>query len=186
MTEQLIPGLGMMDLERMRANLAAWREHAHDALQRQDWTAAYVHYPHLDLREVAPPLVAPPRDIRQARIMFIGSAGIYAHGQTPFDAANPLGDYTFRMLPADFDVDSAHLAHNHYKHDAADRDRNAVYPLARLRELVAAGEIGSLTDSQIAFMGYQPDYVQLIEQFIPALVEATLAQRPDAALLVPV
>jgi D-proline reductase (dithiol) PrdB len=90
------------------------------------------------------------------------------------------------MLPADLDLASASLAHDHYNHTAADHDRNAVYPLGRLRELAAAGEIGALTSVHLAFMGYQPDYVTLIERFMPPLVEATLAQRPDVVLLVPV
>ncbi len=186
MTEQLIPGLGALDLDQMRSDLNAWSVENHDLLAQRQWISAFKRYPRLDFSLNPAPFAAAPSSIRKSRVLLIGSAGISAPGQQPFDAMDPLGDYTFRLLPADFDLTTATLAHDHYDHEAADDDRNVVFPLERLREMVEMGEIGSLTDEHIAFMGYQPNYVTLIEDFIPALVRATKEQQADLALLVPV
>lgn len=186
MTERLIPGLGTLDLDQMRAALSAWSEANHELLAQRQWISAFKRYPRLDFSATPAPFVTAPTDMRQARVLLIGSAGLFAPGQQPFDAMNPLGDYTFRMVPADLDLASASLAHDHYDHAAADADRNAVFPLERLREMVDMREIGSLTDQHIAFMGYQPDYVTLIESFLPEVTTAAMEQGADLALLVPV
>lgn len=186
MTEQLIPGLGALDLDQMRSDLDAWSAENHDLLAQRQWISAFKRYPRPDFSSTPAPFAAAPKDIRKARVLLIGSAGISAPDQQPFDARNPLGDYTFRLLPTDFDLASATVSHDHYSHEAADADRNVVYPLDRLRDLVELGEIGALTDQHIAFMGYQPDYVTLIEDFLPALTSAAKDQQADLALLVPV
>lgn len=186
MAERAIAGLEALDMERLRAGLDAWQASAAEPLARHEWTPAYLRYPLLDFRESPPPWAAPPADLRRARVTLIGSAGIYASDQPPYDAENPLGDYTYRMLASDTDLSMTHIAHDHYDNTFAREDRNAVFPLERLRELAKAGEVGGLTPHVFAFMGYQPDYVTQIERFIPDLLDAVMAERPDGALLVPV
>lgn len=186
MAARLIPGLGMLDLDQMRVDLDVWREHARVLLEERRWTPAFVRYPRLDFSAAPPPFAAVSTDLRQARILLIGSAGVTAPGQQPFDAQDVLGDYSFRLIPSNLNVNRMTLSHDHYDHTAADTDRNVVFPLERLRDMVSAGEIGALTDHHIAFMGYQPDYVMLIETFLPQLMDAALEQRADLALLVPV
>ncbi|HEU0026729.1 MAG TPA: glycine/sarcosine/betaine reductase selenoprotein B family protein [Ktedonobacterales bacterium] len=186
MAERAIAGLGTLDMERLRAGLDAWQANAAEPLARHEWTPAYLRYPLLDFRETPPPWTAPPADLRRARVALIGSAGLYARGQSSYDAENPLGDYTFRALPSGMDLRETGIAHDHFDSTAAREDRNAVFPLERLRELAEAGEIGGLTPHAFAFMGYQPNYVTLIERFIPDLLDAVMADRPDAAMLVPV
>ncbi len=58
-------------------------------------------------------------------------------------------------------------------------------PLGHLAELVAAGRIGALTPHMISFMGYQPDVGRVLDDLIPAIVEAARADSAQAALLVP-
>lgn len=186
MTERVVPGVGALDLDQLNAELEAWKAGAAELLARREWKAAFLRYPTLDLRDTPPPWAPPPVDLRHARLTLIGSAGIYANGQTPFDAEHPLGDHTYRALASDTDLSATRIAHDHYDNGAAREDRNAVYPLDRLRELVAAGEIGGLTEHVFTFMGYQPDYVLLMERFIPTLLDVVMIEQPDAALLVPV
>jgi D-proline reductase (dithiol) PrdB len=186
MTEQAVPGVGALDLDQMRARLEEWKASAAEPLARRDWKSAFLRYPTLDLRDLPPPWAPPPADLRHARLTLIGSAGIYANGQTPFDAADPLGDNTYRALARDTNLAATQIAHDHYDNASAQDDRNVVFPLDRLRELAAAGEIGGQTERVFTFMGYQPDYVTLMERFIPTLLDAVMFEQPDAALLVPV
>jgi D-proline reductase (dithiol) PrdB len=186
MAERVVPGVGELDIDQMRARLEEWKTSAAEPLARHDWKSAFLRYPTLDLRDMPPSWATPPVDLRHARLTLIGSAGIYANGQTPFDADHPLGDYTYRALASDTDLSATQIAHDHYDNASARGDRNSVFPLDRLRELSVAGEIGGLTEHVFAFMGYQPDYVTLMERFIPSLLDAVMKEQPDAALLVPV
>jgi D-proline reductase (dithiol) PrdB len=175
-----------LPLDQQRAALDPWLAGAHDALQRRDWRAAFAGYPRLDLADQPIPWAAPPADPRSTRLTLVGSCGIYAPGQPPFDAANPEGDFSWRALAADLALDQTMLAHEHYDHGPALLDRNSVYPLARLRELVADGELGGLTPLHFSFMGYLPDWRIVMDRLAPELAERVAAQQPDAALLVPV
>ena len=186
MVERIVPGVGALDVDQMRTRLEEWKASAAEPLARRDWKAAFLRYPTLDLRDTPPSWATPSADLRHARLTLIGSAGIYAHGQASFDAEHPLGDYTYRALASASDLSATQIAHDHYDNALAWEDRNAVFPLDRLRELAAAGEIGGLTEHVFTFMGYQPDYVTLIERFIPHLLDAVMSEHPDAALLVPV
>jgi D-proline reductase (dithiol) PrdB len=70
----------------------------------------------------------------------------------------------------------------HYDHACVDRDRNCVFPIDRLRELVAAGKVGALTEGHFATA-----YTQQLRDFA-ALTAIRLArevadQRPQAVVL---
>ncbi len=175
-------------LDEQRAALHEWSalEHVRERLEQKDWRRAFAGYTRVNLEDVPVPWASPPKDIRSARFTLVGSGGLYGPGQTPFDAGNPYGDMTWRVLSSDLDLATTAIAHEHYDNTAAQQDRNAVYPLDRLRTLAANGEIGGLTERHFSFMGYQPDWAHLLDTFAPQLVEWVAAQRPDAALLVPV
>lgn len=155
-------------------------------LERHDWSAAFKTYPRLNLEDEPVPWARPLHDLASARITLVGSAGLSAPGQAPYDAGNIYGDYTWRVLPADLDLATTTIAHEHYSHAAADQDRDSVYPLDRLRDLVSEGFIGGLTPQQFSMMGYLPLWPRTMHEFAPALAEQVVAQRPDAVLLVPV
>lgn len=175
-------------LEDQRVALREWfgLERVRDMLEQKDWRRAFAGYPRLNLEDIPVPWAPPPRDVRDARFTLVGSGGLHAPGQTPFDAGNPRGDATWRVLAHDLDLGATSIAHEHYDNTAAQHDRNAVYPLDRLRALAANGEIGGLTDRHFSFMGYQPDWANVMDTFAPQLAEWVVAQHPDAVLLVPV
>jgi D-proline reductase (dithiol) PrdB len=173
-------------LEEQRAALDPWLAAAHDALVTRDWRTAFAGYPRADLADESIPWAAPPADIRRARLTLVSSCGLSAPGQPPFDAASPLGDCTWRALPADLALNTTRLDHDHYDHAPALRDRNCIFPLDRLRELVAAGELGGLTPRHFSFMGYLPDWRIVLDRLAPELAAQVAAEAPDAVLLVPV
>lgn len=132
------------------------------------------------------PIAGAGVDLKSSRLMFISSAGGYLpDSQQPFDAGNPLGDYTVRVFPADTPFEKLAYAHEHYDHAAVDADPQALMPLGHLRQMAAEGRIGSLT-SVVSFMGYQPDVSRLLDETFPAILKIAQEENAQAALLVPV
>lgn len=173
--------------EEQRAALARWLEQERPALERRDWTAAFKTYPRLNLAAEAMPWAAFDGAAAPARLALVSSGGVYIDGeQEPFEAADPYGDYSWRSIPLDTAPGCLALAHDHYDHAAAWQDINTVYPLERLRDLIRAGDLGGVVDPAFSFMGYQPDWTVVQDTLAPSLADAVAAQRPDAALLVPV
>jgi hypothetical protein len=131
------------------------------------------------------PIPGPGLDLKTSRLMLISSAGGYLPAsQQPFDAGNPLGDYSIRTFPATTPFDQLSYAHEHYDHTAVDVDPQVLLPLEHLRKMVSDGEIGELTDG-VSFMGYQPDASRLVEETIPELLKIAREEGAQAALLVP-
>jgi D-proline reductase (dithiol) PrdB len=170
-----------------RAALETWIAEVRPDLERKDWRAAFgARYPRLNLEDAPVPWTPGPTDLRRTRLTLVGSSGLYLAGQQPFDTNALRGDFSWRPIPVDADQAGSTLAHEHYDHAAADSDRNSVFPLERLRELVASGELGGLTETHFSFSGYLPDWAEVVDHFAPALAERVVEQHPDAVLLVPV
>jgi hypothetical protein len=118
--------------------------------------------------------------------MVITSSGAYLpEEQAPFDAAHPLGDYGIRLFPSSTPLEELAFAQDHFDHEAVDEDPQVLIPLRHLDELVAEGAISELAPSVISFMGYQPDVARVVDEMIPAIVQAARAEAVRAALLVP-
>jgi D-proline reductase (dithiol) PrdB len=118
--------------------------------------------------------------------VLISSAGGYLPAtQTPFAAADPLGDYSIRLIPSTTPLATIAYAHDHYDHTAVNADPQVLVPLEHLHAMVAEGQIGALTPNLISFMGYQPDVGRVLDELIPAIISAVQAEQAHAALLVP-
>lgn len=125
-------------------------------------------------------------DLKQGKLVLISSAGAYIQGeQEAYDAENDLGDYTIRLIPSDIALDKIAYAHTHYDHTAVNMDAQVLIPLGHLADMVSEGEIGSLTENFISFMGYQPNAAQVVDETIPAIIAAAKAEGATGALLVP-
>jgi len=157
----------------------------------EGWLAHYQQTGQTDFKQYPTPRnrtapTGPGVDLTRSRLVFITSAGGYLREeQEPFDAPNPLGDYTTRLFPASTPFYRLAYAHTHYDHVAIDQDPQVQLPLRHLEDLVVEGVIGELAPSVISFMGYQPDVSRVIDELIPAVVEVVRVEQPRAALLVP-
>lgn len=128
----------------------------------------------------------PGIDPAQARLVLISTAGGYlADEQEPFDAANPLGDYTLRMFPTATAFEDLAFAHTHYDHRALEADPEVLLPLRLLEQMESEGEIGQLAESVISVMGYQPVVTRVLDELIPEVLAKAEEQGAQAALLVP-
>jgi D-proline reductase (dithiol) PrdB len=158
---------------------------------REGWLAHYQRTGEIEWEDYPRPTnsvapAGPAIDLGTSRLMLISSAGVYLPDlHQPFDAANPLGDYSVRLIPSSTSPDALAISHEHYDHTAINQDPQVLVPLRHLRDLVAEGAIGELAPSMISFMGYQPDVTRVIDEMFPAILQAVQDEEVRAALLVP-
>src|SRR5262249_57976429 len=97
----------------------------------------------------------------EGRGRWVTTAGIgNRETDPPFDyereKREPLwGDPSYRVLKTGIHQDQVGAGHLHLNNDDLLADFNIALPIDRLRELVAAGEVGSIADSHYSFMGFQ-------------------------------
>jgi len=89
-----------------------------------------------------------------------------------------------RVIPADTDSSTLLVEHIAYDINAALRDVNVIFPIDRLRDLAASGEIGATTDNHYAFSGLT-NLERLTEEAAPAWAEQISADGAQAVVLVP-
>jgi hypothetical protein len=124
--------------------------------------------------------------LSSVKLLFISSCGAYIpDSQPPFDAVNPLGDYSIRMIPFDEPLSELDYAHDHYDQAAVRKDPQTLLPVEILKDRVHSGKLGALTNNWISFMGYQPDLSRVVNETIPIILSQVDVEEPDAALLVP-
>lgn len=101
------------------------------------------------------PLLArlePP--LSSTMVAIVTAGGVHVATDAPFDMQDPEGDGSYRIIPGDVAAGSLRITHDYYDHRAADDDVNCVFPIERLRELVAAGDIGGVAPRHVGLMGH--------------------------------
>jgi D-proline reductase (dithiol) PrdB len=130
--------------------------------------------------DTAPWVTGPP--LGRRRVAIISTAGLQVRGDRPFG----LGADDYRVIPGDTpggDLIMSHVSTN-FDRSGFQQDLNVAFPIDRLREMAADGEIGSVADFQYSFMGAtDPD---LYEGPARRLAELLKKDNVDAALLVPI
>jgi len=121
--------------------------------------------------------------LKDAKVALVGTGGIYIKGeQEPYVTD---GDASFRSIPSSTPAERIGISHTHYDTTGADADANVVFPIDRLREMEAAGAIGSLAETAYGFMGYiVRDQVQtLLDESAPEVARRMVADGVDAAVI---
>ena len=137
-------------------------------------------------RNISSP-ISPGIKVKQSRLMLITSAGAYVdERQEPFDAANPVGDYTYRLIPTEIPFEKIKYAHAHYDHAFIDEDPQVALPLKLLSSMVLSGKIGMLASSVISIMGYQPDSSLIVDNLVPHIIKIAKEHYVQTALLTPI
>jgi D-proline reductase (dithiol) PrdB len=129
-----------------------------------------------------PPFVRPERPIEECRLALVTTGGVHLPEHPRFDIDDPLGDCSYREIPAD----AAQLTwtHAYYRPDEG-ADLDAVFPLWTIRELAAEGAVGELNRRHFAFMGAIHDPGPLIYETAPEVAAKLVDDGVDAALLTP-
>lgn len=129
----------------------------------------------------APFVAGPP--LKQRRIAIVTTAGLHRRGDKGF----ALTDTSYRVIPGDTDGRDLLMSHTSVNFDRSgfQRDVNIVFPIDRLRELAAAGEIASVAGYHYALMGatWEPHEIEGTAREIAGLLKA---DKVDGAVLVPV
>ncbi len=125
------------------------------------------------------------RPVSECTIALVSTAGVHLKSQPTPNLLDPHGDPSFREIPADTPTSDIAVDHVHYDTTDANADPNCVFPLDRLRELVASGVIGSIAPMNYGFMGFIPDGRLLRDSTAPIVAERLLDQGTDAVVLTP-
>lgn len=127
------------------------------------------------------------KPLAQCRLALVTTAGVHLKSELPFDMADSTGDPTFRVVPESSAREQVTITHNYYDHKDADQDLNIVFPLDRLRELVAEGRLGSLAARHYGFMGHiqENHFPRFVNEEIPRAAAMMKQDKVDVALITP-
>jgi len=128
------------------------------------------------------------KPIAECQVALVSSAGFVVPGDEPFSDSVRGGDPSFRVIPADTDVQGLEEHHrsDSFSHAGIEADRNLGLPLDRVHELAAAGEIGSVAPRHISVMGSITAPGRFVERSLPAIAKILEEDQVDVALMVPV
>ncbi len=126
--------------------------------------------------------------LSQCRLALVSSAGFVLPNQPPFDDSIKGGDPSFREIPADADATTLHDTHRSesFDHAGLRQDPNLAFPLDRVRELAAAGRIGSVNRRHLSCMGSLTAPGRFVRDSVPQAASWLTEDGVDVALLVPV
>ena len=130
--------------------------------------------------EDTPPLSG--ADLARRRVAIVTTAGLHRRGDRPFRP----GDGSYRVIAAETPANALVMSHISVNFDRTgfQQDLNTVFPIDRLRELVADGTVGSMALVHYSFMGaFPPAAAEPHAQHLAGLLKA---DKVDAVLLVPV
>ena len=140
------------------------------------------------MRAEAMPAIGPgkwvtPPAVDKATVAMVSTAGLHRRTDPPFT----MGSLDYRIIPGDIqfgDLVVSHISAN-FDRSAFGQDPNVVFPMDRLRELAAAGEIGGVARWHYSFMGAMPDPSRF-EETGEEIGRLMAQYGVDVALLVPI
>ena len=118
------------------------------------------------------------QDLKDCRIALVSTSGAYVEGMQPFSD----NDLSFRLIPTDTDTKNIRFLPGHFDTSRGAEDANIMFPLDRLRELVASGEIGKLSEHHIS-MGLTTELRKLKETVSWEIAEVVMQMRPAVVVL---
>ncbi len=128
------------------------------------------------------------KPLSQSRIAMVTTAAFFRPDQAPFDPSIRGGDYSFREIPVETDLDTLQIAHKSdaFDHSGIESDKNLALPLDRLRELKAEACIGDVAPRHYSLMGSISAPARLVNITAPEIARRLSEDRTDGILLTPV
>jgi len=128
------------------------------------------------------------KPLSESRVALVTSGGIVAPDDAPFDESVKGGDFSYRVLKADADVQSLIESHrsDSFDHAGILADRNLAFPLDRLGELAGEDSIGEVAPRHLSYMGSITAPGRLIKFTAPEGAGLLVEDKVDAALMIPV
>jgi D-proline reductase (dithiol) PrdB len=131
----------------------------------------------------AAPFVAPGKPLAACRLAIVTTAGLHRRDDRPFGP----GEQTVRVIPADTPSSEIVQSHTSLGFDRVPimRDLNITFPIDRLHELVARGELGGLGPNNYSVMGALRDTVRIEAETGPEIGRRLRDEGVDAVLITP-
>lgn len=128
------------------------------------------------------------RPLAQCRVAVVTTAGLVPPDQPGFDLELRGGDFSYRVIDREVEVERLRECHRSrsFDHAAVRADANVAFPLERLRELAAQGVVGEVAPRHLSFMGNILAPGRLVRQSAPEAAALLARDGVDVALLVPI
>ncbi|SHH97605.1 D-proline reductase (dithiol), PrdB protein [Sporanaerobacter acetigenes DSM 13106] len=128
-----------------------------------------------------PPVWAPvKKPLNEMRVAFATAAGVHLKSDKRFNLA---GDFTFRTIPGDVNTKDLMVSHGGYDNGDVNKDINCMFPIDRLRELVAEGFIKEVAPTHIGFMGGGGNQEKFKNETGPAIAQILKDENVDAVIM---
>ena len=129
------------------------------------------------------PFVVLGKPLAACRVAIVTTAGLHRRSDRPFGP----GEQGARVLAADTPASEIVQSHTSLGFDrvAIMRDLNVTFPIDRLRELHARGELGGLGPNNYSVMGALRDTVRIEAETGPELGRRLREEGVDAVLITP-
>ena len=129
------------------------------------------------------PFTVPAKLLSGCRLAIVTTAGLHRRDDRPFTPADP----TPRVIPANTPAAEIIQSHTSLGFDRVPimRDLNISFPIDRLRELVARGDLGGLGPNHYSFMGAQRDLLRIERETGPEVGRRLRDEGVDVALITP-
>jgi len=129
------------------------------------------------------PFTTPARPLSKCRLAIVTTAGLHRRGDRPFGPA----DQTYRVIASDTPTAAIIQSHTSLGFDRVPimRDVNISFPIDRIRELVARGELGTTAPRCYSFMGAQRDLKRIEGETGPEVGRRLRDEGVDLALITP-
>jgi len=122
------------------------------------------------------------KPLSETRLALVTTGGIHLPEDRRFDIDDPLGDCSYREIPAS--AETLTWTHAYYRPEEA-ADLDAVFPLWTARRLASEGVVGGLNHRHFSFMGAIHDPEPLIRETAPEVAGMLADDGVDAVLLTP-
>jgi D-proline reductase (dithiol) PrdB len=129
------------------------------------------------------PFVRLTKPLTASRVSIVTTAGLHLRGDRPFGP----GDQTYRAIPGDTPAKDIIQSHTSIGFDRVPimRDVNVTYPIDRLREMVARGELSGVAANGYSFMGALRDTARVESETGPEVARRLREDGADAVLITP-
>jgi len=121
------------------------------------------------------------KPLATARLALVTTAGLHLRGDAPFTG----GHQGYRTIPSATPPRDIVQSHTSIGFDRTGlfQDLNIAFPVDRVRDLVAAGELGSLATNNYSFLGAQRSYDGILQDSGPAVARELRADGVDVVFL---
>lgn len=131
------------------------------------------------------PLYRLDKPLSECRVSLLTSGGVSQCAMPAFDP-DARNNHRLDAIGRETDASDFQIHDSYYDHSDAESDINCIFPLTRIRELAASGEIGSLADRLWSgFMGRIYNRTKVMEETGPAFADALEADNVDILVAAP-